>query len=329
MNKSDDREVSQKNAIFPILETWGAQTFQNPPFFEVPAPKNDRFQIDLAKIRIAHLQDQELLKLWLYGKSKKTQIDYSRIANELLDYLGDKSLKEVSESFLQSFADLAKHRSPHTQKQRVAILKSLFKFALKKRYMALNPADDLKSIEAHNKISERYLSEGEVFRMIDRTHEFRNRMILKVLYGAGLRVSELANLNWESVQEREGGQGQLTVIGKRNKKRSVGLSVGVFQDLMKLKPEKAFEFEPVFISREEGRVSIRQVHSIVSLAAIRAGITRKVSPHCLRHAYASHALDRGCPLHVLQRDLGHSKLVTLGEYLKARPQDFGGKYLAI
>jgi integrase/recombinase XerD len=329
MNKSDNREISQKNAIFPISENWDAGTLQNPTVLNVPAPKNDPSQIDMAKIRIAHLQDQEILKLWLHGKSKKTQTDYIRIANELLDCLGDKSLIEASEIFIQSFIDLAKHKSPHTQKQRVAIVKSIFKFAVKKKYIVTNPAEDLKSVEAHNKITERYLSEEEVFRMIDRTQEFRNRTILKVLYGAGLRVSELANLNWESVQEREGGQGQLTVIGKRNKKRTVGLSAGVFQDLMKLKPEKSFEFEPVFISREQGRISIRQVHFIVSHAALRAGIIRKVSPHCLRHAYASHALDRGCPLHVLQRDLGHSKLVTLGEYLKARPQDFGGKYLAI
>jgi integrase/recombinase XerD len=98
---------------------------------------------------------------------------------------------------------------------------------------------------------------------------------------------------------------------------------------MKLKPEKAFEFEPVFISREQGRVSIRQVHSIVRGAAIRAGITRKVSPHCLRHAFASHVLDRGCPLHVLQNDLGHKNIATTCQYTHARPGDFGGKYLKI
>jgi integrase/recombinase XerD len=335
MNKSDDRAIPQKSSIFPIHEKEGAENPQNPAFLNVLDPKNDpteaqvASELQMAKIRLAHAQDLECLKLWLHGKAKKTQIDYTRIVNELLDCLGDKSLKEVSESFLQSFIDLAKHKSPHTQKQRVAVVKSLFKFAVKKKYVAANPADDLKSIEAHNKISERYLSQEEVFRMIDRTSDFRNRTVLKVLYGAGLRVSELVSLNWGSVQEREEGQGQITVVGKRNKKRTVGLSAGVFQDVLKLKPEDAFDSDPVFISRIQGRISIRQAHLIVSQAALRAGIARKVSPHWLRHSFCSHALDHGCPLHVLQQDLGHAKIGTTGAYLHARPGDFGGKYLRL
>jgi integrase/recombinase XerD len=283
----------------------------------------------IARLRLAQIQDDELLKLWLHGKAKKTQTDYRRVANELLDALGDQSLKEVSEAFLQAFVDLAKNRSLHTQKQRVAILKSLFSFSVRKRYLAVNVACDLKSVEAHNKITERYLTEEEIFRMIDKTEDPRNRTILKVLYGSGVRVSELVSLDWSSVQQGERGDGMITVIGKRSKKRTVGLSVGVFQDLLTLKSPEAKGVDPIFISRENGRLSIRQVHLVVRAAAIGAGIAKTVSPHWMRHAHASHSIDRGCPLHVLQKNLGHSKLVTLGEYLHARPAEFSGKYLSI
>lgn len=323
-NERDFQEISKNQRI---------GTVQNPAFLSASDTKNDPLstesELDMAKLRISWARDEDLIKLWLHGKAKKTQVDYKRVSRELLDCLGDKSLKEVSESFIQSFMDLAKHKSAHTQKQRVAIIKSLFQFARKKKYISENPAEDLKSIDAHNKITERYLSQEEVFRMIDRTTDFRNRTILKVLYGGGLRVSELVSINWDSLQERENGEGQVTVIGKRNKKRTVGLSSGVFQDLLKLKQKDALDFEPVWISRVQGRISIRQIHLIVRNAALRAGITRKVSPHWLRHCHASHALDRGCSLHVLQKNLGHSKLTTVGEYLHARPGEFSGQFLGI
>jgi integrase/recombinase XerD len=283
---------------------------------------------EMAKIRIAYLQDQEMIESWLQSKAQKTQIDYRRIANELLDALGDSSLKDATEFFIQSFINLVKHKSPHTQKQRVAIVKALFKFLVKKKYIVLNQADDLKSIEAPNKITERYLSEEEVFRMIDRTQSLRDRCILKLLYGAGLRVGECAASNWKNIQARENGQGQITVVGKRKKQRTVGLSAGVFQELMKLKAENS-EAQFIFISREKGRLTSRQILNVVRGAALRAGITKKVSPHWMRHAFASHVLDRGCPLHTLRKDLGHKNIGTTSLYLHARPGDFGGKYLKL
>jgi integrase/recombinase XerD len=335
MNKSDIHEILKKTDSPLNCEISAPQTPRNPAFLGAVDPEIGRLQHDsdraeqIAKIRLAQFQDQELLKLWLHGKAKKTQIDYRRIALELLDSLGDQTLKDVTESYLQAFVDLAKQKSLHTQKQRVAILKSLFRFSVKKKFLVVNLADDLRSLEAHNKISERYLTEEEVFRMIDRTENFRNKTILKVMYGTGLRVSELVSLNWDSVQKGAAGEGMLTVIGKRSKKRTVGLSPGVFHDLMKLRSADTGDSDPTFMSREQGRISIRQVHLIVRAAALTAGIPKKVSPHWMRHAHASHSLDRGCPLHVLQRNLGHSKLETLGEYLHARPADFSGRYLGM
>jgi integrase/recombinase XerD len=87
---------------------------------------------------------------------------------------------------------------------------------------------------------------------------------------------------------------------------------------------------PVFASRKRGgTLDSSQVERIVRTAARRAGIAAPVSPHWLRHALASHALDRGCPLHVLQQTLGHSSLATTSRYSHARPGDSAGLYVAV
>ena len=87
---------------------------------------------------------------------------------------------------------------------------------------------------------------------------------------------------------------------------------------------------PVFRSRKGRKaLSLRQVERIVQAAARRAGVELPVSPHWLRHAHASHALDRGAPIHLVQATLGHASVATTGRYLHARPTESSAKYLAV
>jgi integrase/recombinase XerD len=88
--------------------------------------------------------------------------------------------------------------------------------------------------------------------------------------------------------------------------------------------------EPVFSSRKlGGHLDRSQVLRVVQAAARRAGVAGKVSPHWMRHAHASHALDRGAPIHLVQATLGHSSVATTGRYLHARPTESSSKYLAV
>src|SRR5438128_7504431 len=86
---------------------------------------------------------------------------------------------------------------------------------------------------------------------------------------------------------------------------------------------------PLFRSRKGGGLSHSQVLRIVRAAAQRAGIQAPVSPHWLRHAHASHALERGCPIHLVQATLGHASVATTGRYLHARPTDSSARYLSV
>jgi integrase/recombinase XerD len=128
------------------------------------------------------------------------------------------------------------------------------------------------------------------------------------LYGAGLSVSEVVELTWERIHDREGRRTQLTILGKGQKTRHVPISAATWEELKQLRGDAPAE-APLFASRGGGRVNNRggaltdrQVRVIVRNAAVRAGIQKDVSPHWLRHAHASHAQDRGAPPHLVMRD---------------------------
>ena len=159
----------------------------------------------------------------------------------------------------------------------------------------------------------------------------RNRAILTLLYASGVRVSELCGLSWRDLQANGDG-GQITVWGKGSLTRSIQIPVSVWNLVNGLRPSKAGGDDPVFRSRKKktgGRLKPLAVLRIVRAAAQRAGIDLPVSPHWFRHAHASHALDRGAPIHLVQATLGHASINTTGRYLHARPKDSSSRFLPL
>jgi integrase/recombinase XerD len=147
-----------------------------------------------------------------------------------------------------------------------------------------------------------------------------------LLYVSGVRVSEICGLKWCDALARQQG-GQITVFGKSGKTRTVLLKPKVWQHLLSLRGE-AKAVEPVFRSRKGGgALDISQVRRIVYAAARTAGLEQKVSPLWMRHAHASHALDRSAPIHLVQATLGHASVSTTGRYLHARPSESSSFYL--
>jgi integrase/recombinase XerD len=145
------------------------------------------------------------------------------------------------------------------------------------------------------------------------------------LYVGGFRVAELCSLKWSDLQRRDSA-GQITVFGKGGKTRTVLMPESVWNAVQSLRGD-AGENNPVFRSRKGGHLDESQVWRIVRKASTRAGIDKAVSCHWLRHAHASHALDRGAPIHLVQATLGHSSIATTGRYLHARPTESSSRYL--
>ena len=147
------------------------------------------------------------------------------------------------------------------------------------------------------------------------------------LYAGGFRVSEICSLKWRHLQQRDS-VGQITVFGKGDKTRTVLMPQTVWDMLMRLKKDLPAN-APVFCSRKAGHLSPSAVWRVVKQATKRAGIDKDVSVHWFRHAHASHALDRGCPIHLVQATLGHSSIATTGRYLHARPTESSSEFLLV
>jgi integrase/recombinase XerD len=209
----------------------------------------------------------------------------------------------------------------------LATVKSLFAFGHKLGYLPFDVARPLHLPASKDTLAERILDEGEVHKMLALEQHPRNHVLLLLLYAAGIRVSESCGLKWRDVQSRTEG-GQINVFGKGGKTRVILLPASVWSKLVTLRGESG-EDQPVFLSRKKGHLRAVQVWRIVGKAAARAGIGKAVSCHWLRHAHASHALDRGAPISLVQATLGHSSVATTGKYLHARPTDSSSKYLPL
>lgn len=271
---------------------------------------------------------ERLISMWIHGLSPQTQERYGRTARRFLKFV-NKPLHLVALADIQGWQMTMTGLSPSSQRTAIATIKSLMSFGLKIGVLPENVGLSMRSPKARDCLHERILSEQEVAAMIATEVNLRNRAILRALYSSGLRVSELCQLKWKDLTER-GESGQVTVLGKGNKIRSVLLPAGVWQEICQLRGD-ACSRSAVFCSREggeEGRHLDRtQVYRIVAASAKRAGIQFKVGPHHLRHSHASHSLEHGAPIHLVQATLGHSSITTTSRYLHARPNDSSGMYL--
>jgi integrase/recombinase XerD len=214
----------------------------------------------------------------------------------------------------------------------IAAIKSLFTFAHQKTgLLKANPAGAVTLPKLKDSLAERILPEWVVQTMIWFQPNHRNRALLKLLYVAGLRVSEVTQLQWFSLQPRDVG-GQVLVYGKGGKTRAIKLPASLWQELQLMRGDAAIG-EPVFTSRKKkGHLKELQVNRIVKAAAkkvpgLEQTVAENVSPHWLRHAHASHAMDRGAPVHLVKETLGHANIATAGRYLHARPTDSSSLYL--
>jgi site-specific recombinase XerD len=274
------------------------------------------------------VSDDQLLDIWLHGRSLHTERAY-RADIERFRRGAGKPLAQVTLPDLQRFADSLNDLAPASRYRSLSALKSLLAFAHRLGYLPFDVGRALRLPPVRNRLNERILSEPDLRRILDLEPNPRNRAILTLLYASGIRVSELCALAWRDLQPNGEG-GQITVFGKGSVTRSIQLPASVWQLILTLRPADRAPAGAVFRSRKRGGF-LRPVAvlRVVRAAARRAGIDMPVSPHWFRHAHASHALDRGAPIHLVQATLGHASVTTTGRYLHARPNDSSGRFLPL
>ncbi|WP_126148340.1 tyrosine-type recombinase/integrase [Synechococcus elongatus] len=290
---------------------------------------------------------ETVLALWTHGRSPHTQRYYRQEAQAFRQWV-QKPLDQVTLADLQSYLDrldqlprgdrarLLRH-SPEclqasSRRRTVAVLKSLFSFLSKRLgIVPVNVAAAIHAPRVKDTLAERILSESIVQSLIAAAGNERDRLILQVLYGAGLRVSELCHLRWQDVKARSPEAGQLTVLGKGGKTRVVLLPRSLWQTLSQFR-QGAELAAPVFCSRRGTAISASQVHRIVRQAALQVAelepeIAQRVSPHWLRHCHASHSLQQGASVALVSRTLGHSSVAITSNYLHCLPDESSALFL--
>ena len=279
--------------------------------------------------------DGRLVGLWLHGKSAATVEAYRLDLAKFSDFTGGKPLRTVTLADVQDFADfLSVLLAPASQARILAALKSLFAFGHQVGYLPFDVGRPVRLPARRDERAERILSADDVHSVIAHAKKGRDRELIRALYIGGLRVAEAVGLRSRDLVARDDGRGgQLAVFGNGSKTRPALVPDGLFvtlSDLALRDPDA-----PLFRSHNKGPaagprpITPRQAERIVKATARRAGLKNasEVSPHWLRHAHASHAMDRGAKIHLVQATLGHSDISTTGRYLHARPDESSALYL--
>lgn len=267
-----------------------------------------------------------LVDQWVRTKrTDNTQEQYRRIANRLLAFVGNKQLDLITLDDLLDYVTSLSEMQPSSITIHIMAIKSLYKHASKLRLIPYNLSELLVAPSVEDKLAEKIMDETDVIRMIALETNARNHAMLRFMYATGLRVSEVVSLEWSNIKKRENG-GQVAVYGKGGKTRYVVIGQSVYDELASLGEQSGV----VFKSRKgAAAMDRRQVTRIVAAAAERAGIPDAVSAHWLRHANASHALENGASVAVVQSSLGHKSLTTTTKYTHARPNDGTANYIKI
>jgi integrase/recombinase XerC len=197
--------------------------------------------------------------------------------------------------------------------RRLAALRSFYRFLVHRGQARTNPARELSTPKLPKRLPT-YLpiDESEALLRVAGPATLttsRDRAVLELFYATGVRVAELAGLSVEDLDLRDGA---VRVLGKGSKERIVPVGGKAVRALRAYLGDRAAG--PLFLNPRGGRLTVRSLHRIVRGRARAAGLSRRVSPHTLRHTFATHLLDAGADLRLIQELLGHARLGTTQKY---------------
>jgi integrase/recombinase XerC len=195
--------------------------------------------------------------------------------------------------------------------RKLAAIRSCLRFLVRRGVTARNAGREVVGPRLQRKLAS-FLPIDETQTLLDGPGgKLRDRAILELLYASGVRVAELAGLDMADVDR---GASTVRVLGKGQKERVVPFGASAAAALEAYLAERGPASGPLFTNARGGRLSPRSIHTIARQSASRIGLARRVSPHTLRHSFATHLLDAGADLRLIQELLGHSRLSTTQRY---------------
>ncbi|MDP2599691.1 MAG: tyrosine recombinase XerC [Deltaproteobacteria bacterium] len=235
---------------------------------------------------------------------------------------GDDGLRKINPNLLRSFlSELFKDHGATSVARKLSTLRSFFDFAMRQHVLDNNPAKAVRSPKIPKKLPQ-FLTLDEVMALLgapkgDGSLTMRDKAILELFYASGLRLSELVALNSDQIDLANG---MVRILGKGNKERMVPVGQKAIDaiknymeargNLLNGKPDQ----KGVFLNKSGSRISARAVERLIEKYIKLTGIQKKVTPHVLRHTFATHLLNNGADMRGIQELLGHASLSTTQRY---------------
>jgi integrase/recombinase XerC len=252
-------------------------------------------------------------------KSYKTDL------NQLAEYMEERgaSFREIDNVLLRGFLARLQERKNRksTMARKLAAVRSFLQFWVDKKRLENNPAKVVSTPKQERPMPS-FLSEEEMASFLDLPHsnkvlDLRDKAVLELLYATGIRVSELVGISLEDVSFEEG---LVRVKGKGKKERLLPFGRKAeesLRDYLRLRPsinKGRIDEQALFLNYRGERLTPRSIERIIDKYIRLSALRRKISPHSLRHSFASHLLSRGADLRVIQELLGHESLATTQKY---------------
>lgn len=243
---------------------------------------------------------------------------YMNDLNKYEEFLKKDILDSDTED-LEKYLKYIKNLESTTVAHKITSIKSYFNYNIKRGIVSVNPADKVSRPKLTKHLPE-YLTEEEVGKLLDvevkSPYDYRNKTILELLYSSGIRISELVNIKTPNYDSEEC---LIRIMGKGSKERIVPLgdyAINIMNDYMNnyrpLINKKHTDY--VFVNNRGDKISRQFIFKVIKKEALKKGIKKDISPHTLRHTFATHLLKNGADLRIIQELLGHENISTTQIY---------------
>lgn len=281
------------------------------------------FNITKVRKMISDFMQQYLNYLQFERKlSKNTILSYENDLKLFYIFLNQQKKKDLSciQKDIESYIKFIYKKNPRTRAHTLTVLKSYYQFLLEEEKISKNPCEELLSPSIPKKLPN-YLTISEIDNLLNinlnTPYDYRNKAMLELMYATGVRISELISLRMQDIDLTED---FIHVFGKGDKDRIIPINqtahdfLSIYIEYYRPLLLKNKDSEYLFINNRMQKISRQGFFKILKSLCIQKGITKEVSPHVLRHSFATHLLNNGADLRIIQELLGHKDISTTQIY---------------
>lgn len=229
----------------------------------------------------------------------------------------EKTAQQVDKMIVRRYlsAQTALKKNKKNLSRRLSALKSFFNYLVRSGLITRNPADAI-PFPKLEKALPKAMEIDDIFRLLDTMKkdtwmDRRNFAMFETLYSTGMRIGELHMLN---IQDIDFNAGLIRILGKGNKTRIIPVGKSALDAIQTYRADLKKNYSAVFLNKNFGRLGRRSIRRIMDQVVLECGLGLKISPHTLRHTFATHMLDSGADLRGIQEILGHASLSTTQVY---------------